>query len=218
MLLYGHKPRRTEHEWRNWILRRRLAAIDYEKRKAREGTSRRVVSGGVNVRDRYDKITAHVIRYWQVKNANPGFHSGGWGGWRWAKCTILEEWKVRVKIYLAAKIKKTVDIGKLARLASYYVTHLRRANNINAPALTLSSAYIRRVFAEWGWTWKVPIRCQLAKFSPANIRLYIHYTIGVSYIPYRRIKFLDEFHLDHRGTSKTFFTASFLFSAFLVKR
>jgi hypothetical protein len=209
--LFGHVNRRNDEEWQGWRTRRRLAALDYERRHALHRDSRRYVSQTYNVRQRFDKITAHVIRYWQRKNNDPAYHRGAWGGHRWAKLTDVEELHVRSRLWLAVKQLKKAPMIKLSRMASRYVTHSRQALNPNAPDVVLCVPYVRRIFAGWGWTWKVPVRCQIAKFSPQNIGIYIHYTIAVSHLPWDRIKFMDEAHLDHRGTSRIIYCESSLF-------
>jgi hypothetical protein len=103
-------------------------------------------------------------------------------------------------LWVAVKKYKRVVIHVLARLASTFVSQRRAQRDPQAPQVTLSPQWVRRVFKGWNFTWKVPVRCQIAKFSPHNIRFYIHYTIAVSQLPRHRLKFMDEAHLDHRST------------------
>jgi hypothetical protein len=191
--------RRTDEEWDAWVKRRKLAALDYEKRHRDAGTSRKDVSIYHNTRHRFDKITPRCLAYWQRKVRDPNFHPGSWGGRRWSILTTGEELHVRARLWIAVAKYKRPQMSRFALLAGQFATHLRRQQNPHAASVSISVLYARRIFYGWNWTWKVAQRSQLAKFTPSNIFNYVHHTIAISLIPYHRIKFLDETKIVSRG-------------------
>lgn len=65
----------------------------------------------------------------------------------------------------------------------------------------MSRDYIRRIFVnEWKWSWKIPARVQLQKYTKQNIRQYIAWMKLINKLSWPRLKFLDESHFKGRGT------------------
>jgi len=145
--------------------------------------------------DPEDKINTRVLSYWVEKDGDPGLHPGQWGGSRWSKLTVDEDLAVRVRLWKEASVIKSVDIHELAIKSSTFVTSIRRTLDPNAPEVVLSDSYIRRIFHDWDFTWKLPVGFNIAKFTPLNNLRYVHFTTAISHIPRHRLKYLDEAHI-----------------------
>jgi len=51
-----------------------------------------------------------------------------------------------------------------------------------------------RLFQSWRWSWKIPIKHQLLKYTSHNTLLYYNFLVWFNTTPWRNIKFLDEVH------------------------
>lgn len=63
---------------------------------------------------------------------------------------------------------------------------------------TVLSKFLRRN----RWSWRVPTRVQLNKFSLANKKYYAHFIASIMDIPVDRIKYMDEAHVVERVINK----------------
>jgi transposase len=59
--------------------------------------------------------------------------------------------------------------------------------------------FVGRIFQSWGWTWKKPAHVQLRKFTVENMRNWYYWVILVNFIPWDKLKFLDESHFVSRA-------------------
>jgi len=54
--------------------------------------------------------------------------------------------------------------------------------------------YVSRIFKSWRWSYRIPERKQLLKYTKANILYYGTYITSIYNIPWERLKFVDEAH------------------------
>lgn len=58
---------------------------------------------------------------------------------------------------------------------------------------------LSRILRSWRWTWKVPSRVQILKFTDENITTYAAFAASVQHLDWSKLKFLDESHVVSRG-------------------
>jgi uncharacterized protein YuzB (UPF0349 family) len=64
---------------------------------------------------------------------------------------------------------------------------------------TVSISVVRKILSEMNWSWKVPTRFQVWKYSQENLEKYLMYIEWVQSLPdYSKIKYLDESHFVSR--------------------
>lgn len=51
-----------------------------------------------------------------------------------------------------------------------------------------------RLLKKLGWSWKVPVRFQLRKYTTRNLERYLHYMTAIQQVNPARLRFLDEAH------------------------
>jgi len=59
-----------------------------------------------------------------------------------------------------------------------------------------SVSYITRIFKQWGWSFKVPTRVNIHKFTIENIEYYFNYYIWAQKQLLSHLKFIDESHFN----------------------
>ena len=58
--------------------------------------------------------------------------------------------------------------------------------------------FVARVFRSWLWSWKLPSRTQLLKYTVENMQYYFQYISESYHFPWDRLKFADECHFVSR--------------------
>jgi hypothetical protein len=182
-----------------YVLKRRYAAAQAVTGRA-TGISRVQVAANHSDGDPKDPMTPAVIRYWETKNARPDYHAGRHGGRRWAKLPLHLELFVRRQIWVAVKRTKSVNFALIALHISRLATSFARSRHLNAPRVTVSPFYVRRIFKSWNWSPRVPVVVHINKFRPSNLLRYVHYSTAITQIDPRRLKFVDEAMYVSRGT------------------
>jgi len=61
-----------------------------------------------------------------------------------------------------------------------------------------SHGTVFNIFKKLRWSWKIPSVVQIKKFTAKNMTSYAQYVYWSQYIPWDRLKFLDESHISHR--------------------
>jgi len=79
----------------------------------------------------------------------------------------------------------------------FQLLHLHKCTIFFALCLTelFSKSTTSRVLKKIGWTWRVPTRFQIHKYTLTNITRYVHYLTVVQTIPWNCLKFVDEAHI-----------------------
>lgn len=134
-------------------------------------------------------VSRQLTRYWALKRFRPNFHSGRWGGFRRSNSVFAPE--------------------EIPLLRSTILNLLSSSNNYNLARLTadisikfnrqVSCKTISRILRSWRWSWKVPSRVQVLKFTLENIITYAAFAVGMQYLDWNKLKFLDESHIVSRG-------------------
>ena len=57
--------------------------------------------------------------------------------------------------------------------------------------------FLALLYRDWRWSWKVPSRVQVLKFSPENIATYAAFAVGVQHLDWSKLKFLDALQVIH---------------------
>jgi len=60
--------------------------------------------------------------------------------------------------------------------------------------INVNRMFISRILRSWRWSWKIPVRFHLYKYTKDNIDRYMHWVHWIQDIPWDRLKFLDEAH------------------------
>ncbi len=147
-----------------------------------------------------DKVTKNVVAYWKQKALDPVLHPSTHGGHRWDALSAGFE-GCREFVY-AALWKQINDFPEsqlpiLTTIANEAITVFAEDRGVDP--VEVSQRWVRRVFASWRWSWKVPTVVQLHKFTPQNIERYVNYLVFVAGIPLNRLKFADEIHFVSKG-------------------
>jgi hypothetical protein len=71
----------------------------------------------------------------------------------------------------------------------------------------ISEDDVRTIFKYWNWSWKIPGVQQLKKYTPSNLEYYFTFAVSIRYIPFLKMKWLDEAHFmpTHLLKGKLFF-------------
>lgn len=149
-----------------------------------------------------DKITPNVANYWMKKVTDPTLHAGSHGGHRHDKFSD-HGWEGARELVLAAIWRQINEYPEsqvpiLTSVANEAIAAIADARGLARKVV--SQKWVRRLFDDWRWSWKVPTVVQLHKFSDENIERYINYVVFVAGIAIHRLKFVDEVHFISRGT------------------
>jgi transposase len=135
-----------------------------------------------------NNVSQNVVRYWKKKIENwKKFHWGPYGGKRSTKFSNPEKKILNDTIIRIIKTNPdSIDLRKLS-------TKLKE-NGIN-----VNRMYISRILRSWRWSWKIPVRFHLYKYTKDNIDRYMHWVHWIQDIPWIKLKFLDEAHFIGRS-------------------
>jgi hypothetical protein len=59
----------------------------------------------------------------------------------------------------------------------------------------ISETTTKRYLRKMGWSWRVPTRFQIYKYTLANLEYYVDFIEAIRYIPAHKLKFADESHI-----------------------
>ena len=114
------------------------------------------------------------------------------------KFTLIQQKRIRALIWLFVKglFEKnclTLPIEKPVVTFSRIVLHLFDFGFL------VSKEFVRKIFKEWKWSWKIPTYKQIAKFSKKNLETYRLFIDWINLQDLSRVKFLDECHFVSKG-------------------
>ena len=128
-------------------------------------------------------------RYWTKKWCFPSFHNKQLGGPRRA---VFQSYKLPVVFWT---IQTLLSLHPRSRL------HDVRRHLEEMFDHSLSLASVGRYLKKMGWSWRVPTRFQIYKYTIDNMVRYADYLTVVQTIPWSRLKFADEAHIVSKGLS-----------------
>jgi len=144
---------------------------------------------GLSKTSKFYGISRQNAYYWRNKYLYR-IHDGDQGGDR---STDIDKF---IKSMMEPILWKTVtddpDGFTLRRLVIY----------LNQLGFKVSKSTLSRTFRRWRWSWKVPTRFNINKYSPDNIERYINYILWIQNKPWLKIKYLDECHFVSRHVHK----------------
>jgi len=129
-------------------------------------------------------VSRCYARYWFKKATDPSFHPNSVGGKR--RGVFLEEELPILREFLWSLIETGGDLVSLklcALLAS-------KAFNRHVTTEVLS-----RLFKSWRWSWRIPSRVQILKYTTENIRRYAAFAVWIQEQDWKTVKFADEAHV-----------------------
>jgi len=139
---------------------------------------------------RHYGYTVDFVRYWIKKFLNPGFHSGEHGGDHRGHFSPQQQQILMIVIIEFLKIVPTADLAAVTK-------HVALVSNQD-----ISKSTVARLLHKHRWSWKVPTRFQIQKYSAANLIRYLNYLQTVQQIPPSKLKFADESHLVSKDLTK----------------
>jgi transposase len=178
MKMLGRRQR-TVAQWRNYEDRRLKHLI---RRKLGMLIGKLSIDLGYEKTAQYCGVTVDKCRYWRKKYQDPSFHSGSWGGFRGYK--YGEEGEA----LLHQLVWKIFDLYPDGSLGDY-------TNIIQELGVTdITRWKVGEIFRTWNWSWKIPSRTQIRKYTPENILYYINWVKQCTRLNWYKAKFLDESH------------------------
>lgn len=123
------------------------------------------------------------VRYWIKKRNNPNFHNKQLGGDKRSIFVKEELPIVHQQIIKFLAQNKTADAHDLCHFLSEKFSR----------SLSLSTCC--NLVKKLGWSWRIPNRFQIHKYTVANISYYSSFLTTLQEIPMERIKFVDECHI-----------------------
>lgn len=131
------------------------------------------------------------VSYWVKKFRDPTFHSNPHGGVR--SVTKFPEHQndnlMKLVMFLLFE-KPTLNLNQLR------VEMMRRLG------YSFSKSVLSKFLRKNHWTWRIPTRIQLHKYSIANKKNYAHYISSIMQVPVEKIKYMDEAHVVERQINK----------------
>ena len=140
------------------------------------------------------RTTPQRVLYWIQKFFCPNFHPKSHGGHHWQKFNNAISNSIWIALW---DILQQFPLGTIP----FFVKKLQSLD------FNVSYDDVRKIFASWNWSWKIPGVQQLLKYTPANIEYYFTFAVFIQYIPLMKMKWLDEAHImpSHLLKGMTFF-------------
>jgi len=110
------------------------------------------------------------------------FRSGSAGGRRHCKFTIFQEKLIQFALW------------KLCKQNPSY-TSIQYQKALEKEGWVVSNNYVLRIFKQWRWSWKIPDRKNINKYTIENICYYAEYLFCIYNIPWEKLHFIDESHV-----------------------
>jgi len=140
---------------------------------------------GYNTAARLSGTSRHRARYWTRKFIDPTYHPHKIGTSH-RKIKKYEK-PIAFEVVLLSLLENPVS--KLNEIALYLGTFFNRR---------ISRSVCSRLLQEMGWSWKIPTKFQIQKYTVENMEIYVDYITTVPLIDWNRLKFLDEGHFVSR--------------------
>jgi len=128
--------------------------------------------------------------YWTQKFHRHSFHPAKHGGVRHATFKASELIVVHKTILVTLQNLPTIDVNGLCNILSFTFQRC-----VTRPVLY-------RILKKLRWSWRIPTRVQLNKFTAENMWHYIHHLDAIQDIEWNRLVYLDEAHVVSRSLHK----------------
>ncbi|KAH3723213.1 hypothetical protein Pelo_18082 [Pelomyxa schiedti] len=132
------------------------------------------------------------MAYWTRKSTDPSFHPGQHGGHRyqkWNPDTVLG-----LKLFIWVYVQENPFCRRREIVAAVH-------HNLH---LDLKYTMLSDMFKAWNWSFhKAGQITQLAKYTFANLAYYETFLVEIQFIPWDRIKFLDEASFHSKDCRRT---------------
>ena len=136
--------------------------------------------------------TRFKTRYWTLKAIDPSYHPNPWGQGRKPIFSKAEAPIVRAAVWNLLRHDKHDHIN-LTSLCE----KLQRKFSRRVPVSCMS-----RLLTSWRWSWKIPTRIQLQKFTHRNMSRYLHFSCLIQTLDWKKLKCADECHVVARDLTK----------------
>lgn len=135
----------------------------------------------------YFSISSSVVHYWKRKVA-AGAILTKHGGYRWSKFSPEE--RIKIQRFIFEFISQHEGMVRRREIKEHLLQN----------GFDLSTTYISRVLHAWGWSFKVPTRVNVRKFTETNVEYYFNYFAWAKHQPIAKLKFCDESHFNSNST------------------
>jgi transposase len=130
-------------------------------------------------------VSRSLAYYYRRKILDPTFHPRKHGGRRYTKFSAAERANLEMFLWQSCKLSPCAFVS----------VHCKRLRSVG---FEVNAQYVKRIFAKWQWNYKKPEVKQIHKYSSANMLKYSLYLSEIYFIPYDKLKFLDETHIVHK--------------------
>jgi len=131
------------------------------------------------------------VHYWVEKFLNPGFHPNNHGGDKTSLFINVQQQLLMKEVVEYLQDNPTADLQAITQ-------HL-----VNATHTPMSTITVGRMLKRHRWSWKVPTKFQIHKYSTANLLLYLNYLQFIQQVPSTKLKFANESHIISKDLSKS---------------
>lgn len=131
----------------------------------------------------YFGIDTRVVRNWKRKVFS-GTILTQHGGYRWARFSPTE--KINIQQLMFTFITEQEGMVSRSDIQQY----------LHKEGIDVSKTYITRVLQSWNWSFKVPTRVNIQKFTLENIEYYFNYYAWSKQQEFSKLKFCDESHFN----------------------
>jgi len=136
------------------------------------------------------QVNRAMARYWTHKYIRQDFHPKKHGGIRRATFCKNELEIVQGVLISVLRVFPYIDlVGLVQFLCIYFYRHVTRS-------------VVQRLLKKLRWSWRIPTKVQINKFSQQNLLRYAVYIDSIQSIPWDKLKFMDEAHIVSRSLSK----------------
>lgn len=140
----------------------------------------------------YFVTTPSVVQYWKRKVLT-GEILTKHGGYRWAKYTPDQKIVIQRLMYDFISAREGM------------ATRPEIKEELQKNGFDVSTKYISRILHAWGWSFKVPTRVNVRKFTQENVEYYFNYFAWAKHQPIMTMKFCDESHFNGDSMFKFYF-------------
>ncbi len=123
------------------------------------------------------------VRYWCHKYKDPTFHNKAIGG---DTKSVIKNWELSI---VNQEIFKYLQLNNTAREVQL------RKHMENLLDRNIGYFALKRILKKLRWSWRVPTKFQIFKYTPTNLMYYLEYLIAIQDVPLQNLKFADEAHL-----------------------
>lgn len=128
-------------------------------------------------------LNLSVVQYWKQKVLG-GTILQQHGGYRWSKFNPHEKMLIQQMMFqYICSNEGMVSRGDIQR-------------HLSEQGFGVSKMYITRVLQSWNWSFKVPTRVNIRKFTLENVEYYFNYYAWAKHQALGKLKFCDESHFN----------------------